>query len=144
MGSALEAAYTPPFRGFSWSWLGFTHFNEVTGFAAGALVAAFYFWGWDVSSNLAEETKDGQRSAGLGGILGLLVVFALFEIFTIATTMSLSPAKPPIAGRHEVPVPGDHEPGPRRQGPRPVVQPAEGSLNAFDIAFDGRLSAGRK
>jgi amino acid transporter len=46
-----------------------------------------------VSSNLAEETKDGRRNAGLGGILGLLVVFALFEIFTIAAAMSLPPGR---------------------------------------------------
>lgn len=82
-----------PSAAFSWSWLGFTHFTGVAGFAAGALVAAFYFWGWDVSSNLAEETKDGRRNAGLGGILWLLVVLALFEIFTIAAAMSLPPGR---------------------------------------------------
>lgn len=32
-----------PSAAFSWSWLGFTHFTGVVGFAAGALVAAFYF-----------------------------------------------------------------------------------------------------
>ena len=42
--------------------------------------AAFYFRGWDVSSNLAEETEDGRRNAGLGEMIGVLVVFTLFEI----------------------------------------------------------------
>ena len=75
---------------FSWSWFGFSHFNGLAGFAAGGLVAAFYYWGWDVSSNLNEEMKDSRRSAGLGGIIGVVIVFALFEIFTIATNLSLS------------------------------------------------------
>jgi Amino acid permease len=41
----------PPHVPFSWSWLGLGHFRSLAGFAAGALVAAFYYWGWDVSSN---------------------------------------------------------------------------------------------
>jgi len=77
---------------FSWSWFGFSHFNGLAGFAAGGLVAAFYYWGWDVASNLNEEMKDSKRSAGLGGIVGVLIVFALYEIFTIATNLAM-PAK---------------------------------------------------
>jgi amino acid transporter len=77
---------------FSWSWFGFSHFNGQAGFAAGGLVAAFYYWGWDVSSNLNEEMKDGKRNAGLGGIVGVIIVFALYETFTIATNMAM-PAK---------------------------------------------------
>jgi amino acid transporter len=77
---------------FSWSWFGLSHFNGQAGFAAGGLVAAFYYWGWDVSSNLNEEMKDSKRSAGLGGIIGVLIVFALYEIFTIATNLAM-PAK---------------------------------------------------
>jgi amino acid transporter len=75
---------------FSWSWFGLSHFNGQAGFAAGGLVAAFYYWGWDVSSNLNEEMKDSKRSAGLGGIIGVFIVFALYEIFTIATNLTLS------------------------------------------------------
>jgi amino acid transporter len=77
---------------FSWSWFGLSHFHGVAGFAAGGLVAAFYYWGWDVSSNLNEEMQDSKRNAGLGGIIGVFIVFALYEIFTIATNLAL-PAK---------------------------------------------------
>jgi amino acid transporter len=77
---------------FSWSWLGFSHFNGVGGFVAAALIAAFYYWGWDVSSNLNEETKDGHKAAGRGGIIGVVIVFLLFEVFTIAVQVIL-PAK---------------------------------------------------
>jgi amino acid transporter len=72
---------------FSWGWFGLSHFHGLAGFAAGGLIAAFYYWGWDVSSNLNEEMKDGRRTAGLGGIIGVVIVFALYEIFTIATNL---------------------------------------------------------
>lgn len=31
-------------------------------FATGALTAIFFYWGWDVTMNLGEETKDGEPS----------------------------------------------------------------------------------
>ena len=52
-------------------------------FVAGGLIAAFYYWGWDVSSNLGEETEDSEKNSGIGGIIGVLIVFVLFELFTI-------------------------------------------------------------
>jgi len=75
---------------FSFSWLGFTHFGGLSGFASGALVAAFFYWGWDVTANLNEETKSARRSAGFGGLVGVLIVFALFLVFTIMVNMLLS------------------------------------------------------
>jgi amino acid transporter len=75
---------------FSWDWLWFSHFDGMSGFVGAALVAAFYYWGWDVSANLNEETKDSKKASGLGGIIGVLIVFALFEVFTIAINMVLS------------------------------------------------------
>jgi amino acid transporter len=76
---------------FSWSWFGFDNFGGLSGFAGGALVAAFYFWGWDVTANLNEETEGRGRRAGLGGVVGVVIVFLLFELFTVLTTMLLSP-----------------------------------------------------
>ncbi|MCF1592896.1 APC family permease [Streptomyces muensis] len=75
---------------FSWSWLGFSHFDGVQGFAAGALIAAFYYWGWDVTSNLSEETRNSRKTSGLAGLIGLAVVFVLFEVFTISVNMLLT------------------------------------------------------
>ncbi|WP_116102637.1 APC family permease [Amycolatopsis thermalba] len=77
-------------QSFSWSWLGFGHFDGFGGFAAAALVAAFYYWGWDVSANLNEETKSARRAAGAGGITGVLVVLGLFLAFTVMVNMLLS------------------------------------------------------
>lgn len=76
---------------FSWSWLwGFGHFGGVSGFAGAALVAAFYFWGWDVTANLSEETSDSKKNSGFGGLIGVIGVFALFEVITIAINMIIS------------------------------------------------------
>lgn len=77
-------------RTFSWHWFSPHIFHGQSGFAAGALVAAFYYWGWDVTSNLNEETKGAKKTPGQGGIIGLIVVFALFEVFTIATNLVLT------------------------------------------------------
>lgn len=74
---------------FSWDWLGFSHLAGPGVFVTAALTAAFYFWGWDVSANLNEETKNGHKSAGSAGIIGVLIVFLLFVLFTIGTLMML-------------------------------------------------------
>ncbi|MEU8520763.1 APC family permease [Streptomyces sp. NBC_01216] len=75
---------------FDWSWFGLGHFDGPAGFASGALIAAYYYWGWDVTSNLSEETRDSRRTAGLAALVGLGVVFLLFEAFTIAVNVLLS------------------------------------------------------
>ncbi|WP_051970837.1 APC family permease [Kitasatospora azatica] len=88
---------------FSWSWIwGFGHFGGVKGFAAAALIAAFYFWGWDVTANLSEETSDSKKNSGFGGLVGVIGVFALFEVVTIAVNLIISqddlanPDSPPL------------------------------------------------
>ncbi|MCK1823446.1 APC family permease [Streptomyces sp. XM83C] len=78
-------------RPFDWSWLGTARFDGVSGFASAALVAAFYYWGWDVACNLSEETRDSRRTTGPAGLIGLGVVFVLFEVYTIAVTTVLTP-----------------------------------------------------
>ncbi|MFG2867944.1 APC family permease [Streptomyces sp. NPDC048338] len=75
---------------FDWSWLGLGHFDGPAGFASGALIAAYYYWGWDVTSNLSEETRDSRRTAGLAALVGVGVVFLLFEAFTIAVNILLT------------------------------------------------------
>ncbi|MFF4544919.1 APC family permease [Streptomyces sp. NPDC001435] len=88
--AVLALFHTGDARAFDWSWLGFSHFDGMAGFASGALIAAFYYWGWDVTSNLSEETRDSRRTTGLAGLIGVGVVFLLFEVFTIAVNVILS------------------------------------------------------
>ncbi|MHB8826230.1 MAG: APC family permease [Acidimicrobiales bacterium] len=75
---------------FSWHWFSPSIFHGSTGFFGGALVAAFYYWGWDVTANLNEETKGAKKTPGLGGIIGIIFVFVLFEVFTVATNLVLT------------------------------------------------------
>ncbi|MFJ8791989.1 APC family permease [Streptomyces sp. NPDC102462] len=88
--AVLAVLHTGNARPFDWSWLGFGQFDGTSGFASGALIAAFYYWGWDVASNLSEETRNSRRTTGLAGLIGLGVVFLLFEAFTIAANVILS------------------------------------------------------
>ncbi|MFJ3306581.1 APC family permease [Streptomyces sp. NPDC086549] len=88
--AVLALFHTGDARAFDWSWLGFSHFDGMAGFASGALIAAFYYWGWDVTSNLSEETRNSRRTTGLAGLIGVGVVFLLFEVFTIAVNVILS------------------------------------------------------
>ncbi|WP_175407928.1 APC family permease [Streptomyces sp. TRM64462] len=83
---------------FDWSWFGLGHFDGVSGFASGALIAAFYYWGWDVTSNLSEETRDSRRTAGLAALVGVAVVFLLFEAFTVAVNVILTAEEIGAAG----------------------------------------------
>ncbi|MGH2844310.1 MAG: APC family permease [Solirubrobacteraceae bacterium] len=86
----LGFAHGHKVMGFSWSWLWFSHFGSAGKFADGALLAAFYYWGWDVASNLGEETSNSERNSGAGGIASVIICLILFELFTIVINMDLS------------------------------------------------------
>ncbi|MET9885249.1 APC family permease [Streptomyces sp. NPDC006430] len=72
---------------FSPSWFGFGHFDAQHHFVGGALIAVFAYWGWDVTSNLGEETRGGRRGSGYGGVLGVLTCFALFVVFALSVNI---------------------------------------------------------
>jgi len=73
---------------FSWSWfgLGFTRQS----FAASALITVFFYWGWDVTANLGEETVDGEETAGNGGFSSVIVTIFYYLGFTIAAMFLFS------------------------------------------------------
>ncbi len=74
---------------FSWSWFAF-HYTGAS-FASSALIVVFLYWGWDVTANLSEETRnDRPNAAGNGGFLSVFVTIASFAAFTAATLMLFS------------------------------------------------------
>jgi len=75
---------------FSVTWFSPLGSGSLSSFVAGMLVTLFYFWGWDVSANLAEETKDRNRTPGVGGLLGMGVILALFVLTQVSMQLSLS------------------------------------------------------
>lgn len=92
----LALAHGPTAAGspFSWSWLSpgsFGGFGGTSGsFVAGALIAAFFYSGWDTNANLNEETSNPHRTPGISSLIAVLTVFVLFQIYTIGMNMNLS------------------------------------------------------
>jgi amino acid transporter len=78
-----------PAHAFSWRWLSALEFSPAS-FAAGALTSLFFFWGWDVTLNLNEETRKAARTAGYGAIAAMIIVMLLFMLFAIAALLVLS------------------------------------------------------
>ncbi|GAA3069966.1 hypothetical protein GCM10020254_12210 [Streptomyces goshikiensis] len=143
---------------FSLSWFGFSHFGSEHTFVGGALIAVFAYWGWDVTSNLGEETRGGRRGSGFGGVIGVLMVFALFTVFTISVNILIGtdavrraprrfpdrprrrhlarlgrpparPGRPALHRRHPEHLAHPGHPHPLRDGPRPHPPPAFGRLH---------------
>jgi amino acid transporter len=89
----LAAAFVAAAKGhamnhFSWSWFGLGYSRE--SFAASALVAVFFYWGWDVTANLSEETVNPARNAGNGGFASVIVTILYYLGFTIAALFLFS------------------------------------------------------
>lgn len=82
--------FTAPVNPFSWEWFSPTAFGNFQTFMAGMLVAVFYYFGWDVSSNVAEETQGANSTPGLSGVLGMLGVVLLFLLVQISVQMGMS------------------------------------------------------
>ena len=73
---------------FAWSWFGFGYTPEA--FSASALVVVFFYWGWDVTANLAEETKDAHHNAGHGGFVSIFITIAFYIAFVMASLFLFS------------------------------------------------------
>jgi amino acid transporter len=74
---------------FSWSWFGVAYPPGT--FASSALIVVFLYWGWDVTSNLAEETKGHPpNAAGNGGFYSVFITIISFVAFTVAALMMFS------------------------------------------------------
>ena len=78
-----------PAHDFSFSWFSITGFTPST-FATGALTAVFLYWGWDVTLNLNEETKNAQHAPGWGAFWSVLIIILLFQSFMVAVLLVLS------------------------------------------------------
>ncbi|HEX7727199.1 MAG TPA: APC family permease, partial [Rhizomicrobium sp.] len=67
---------------FSWSWFGFDYTPQ--SFATTALIVVFFYWGWDVTANLAEETHNAEDNAGNGGFVSIFVTISFYIAFVVA------------------------------------------------------------
>lgn len=110
----LAFFHHPKTHHFSWSWFSFTDIKAysipgsaightltpfstkfvsahgLTAILVGAVIGAFFYWGWDVTANLNEETKSGDTTAGQGGLIGTFFVFLTFVLTLISINLVLS------------------------------------------------------
>jgi amino acid transporter len=56
-------------------------------FATGALTAIFFYWGWDVTMNLSEETKTGEPHPASKGAFWAMVNLILFFIIMMIVVL---------------------------------------------------------
>lgn len=59
-------------------------------FAKGAIISLFFFWGWDVTVNLSEESKNSSSTPGKAAMWSMLIVTALFVTFLMCALVALS------------------------------------------------------
>ena len=86
-----------PVQPFEWKQLSPVHFTFGT-FALGALTSLFFFWGWDVTVNLSEETKKANDNPGIGAVGAMIIVMAIFVSFMLAIQFALTPQEIEKAG----------------------------------------------
>ena len=73
---------------FSWAWFGLNY--PPGAFSASALIVVFFYWGWDVTANLGEETDIAHEGAGNGGFLSVFVTTFYFLAFAVAALFLFS------------------------------------------------------
>lgn len=86
---AIWTFYATPVQPFNFSQLSLFQFTPES-FASGALTALFFFWGWDVTVNLSEETKNSTVNPGKGATGAMFIVLLLFTSFMVAAQFSLT------------------------------------------------------
>ena len=84
-------------RHFDWSSFSLSGL-DTAGFLNGAIISLFLFWGWDISLNLAEETRNGHRASGLGAVLAMMALIAIFTLFHVVALVALDEARIAAAG----------------------------------------------
>ena len=59
-------------------------------FVKGAIISLFLFWGWDVTMNLTEETKDPHKIPGKAAMWSMVIVTLLFVTFIMCALIVLT------------------------------------------------------
>ncbi len=125
-GLAIYNARAAPAADFSWDWFFPSAFGSFQSFSAAMLVALFYYFGWDVSANLAEETAGANTVSGIACILGVMVTVGMFLLAQVAVQMALTPAEIQANGGNLLPALGA------------AALPAPWSRNRRACGFDQR------
>lgn len=103
---AIYNARAAPAVDFSRDWFFPSAFGSFHSFSAAMLVALFYYFGWDVSANLAEETAGANTVSGIACVLGVMVTMGMFLLAQVAVQMALTPAEIQANGGNLLPALG--------------------------------------
>jgi amino acid transporter len=87
-GAFVHTANFGAINPFRWSWFGFEY--TPASFATTALVVVFFYWGWDVTANLGEETRNAEDNAGQGGFASIFVTILYYIAFVFAALFLFS------------------------------------------------------
>jgi amino acid transporter len=77
---------------FAWTWFSPLEFSPKL-FASSALVAIFFYYGWDVTLNLSEETRDPNRTPGRAAFWSMVFLMVFFLVFITITLLGLQDAE---------------------------------------------------
>jgi amino acid transporter len=91
IGALLKFSGAPQ-NAFSLDWFSPLAFGDFSTFMAGMLIAVFYYFGWDVSSNVAEETENSNAAPGDGGVIGMVGIVVLFLLIQVSVQIVMSTA----------------------------------------------------
>ncbi|MBV8302228.1 MAG: APC family permease [Candidatus Dormibacteraeota bacterium] len=86
----IKALSGTPANSFSISWFNVGNLGGLSGVVSGAVLAVFFFWGWDTAANVNEESKDADESPGQAGIISMFILLVIFLLAAVATQMFLS------------------------------------------------------
>ena len=86
IGAAFYNHWGAPAHPPSWDWISPLSFTPQT-FATGALTAIFFYWGWDVTMNLGEETTEGHPPTASQGAFWAMVNLILFFIIMMVVVL---------------------------------------------------------
>ncbi|HLO34351.1 MAG TPA: APC family permease [Anaerolineales bacterium] len=89
-GGAIVKFSAHPVNPIRRDWFLPSGFPDFKTFMAGMLVAIFYYFGWDVSSNVAEETTGEHVTPGKSGVLGMVGIMVMMITVTVMAQMCLS------------------------------------------------------
>ena len=89
IGGIIKVAASHPHGSTSfdagWFWPGNIH--GYAALAGGAALAVFFFWGWDTTVNLSEESKSSNKIPGQAAIISMFLLLFVFVLNFVAVEM---------------------------------------------------------
>jgi amino acid transporter len=89
IGGIIKVAVSHPKGSTSfhagWFWPG--NIQGYAALAAGAALAVFFFWGWDTTVNLSEESKESNKIPGQAAIISMFLLLFVFVLNFVAVEM---------------------------------------------------------